>query len=65
MYGNGFGVADAGEGPGEAREARAPSLILDQNEVRRAEKIFFRRAPLYRGLDDRPPYLWDRHWFVT
>ena len=38
MYGTGFAVADAGEGPGEAR---VPSLILDQNEARRAEKIFF------------------------
>ena len=47
MYGNGFGVADAGEGPGEAW---APSLILDQLEARRAEKMFFlRRAPLISG----------------
>ena len=53
MYGKGFAVADPGEGPGEAR---APSLILDQNEARRAEKIFFWGGPpLYRGLDDRPP----------
>ena len=51
MYGNGFGVADAGEGPEEARGARAPSLILDQLEARRAEKIFFFEAgPPYIGV---------------
>ena len=45
-----------GRGPGRPGEARAPSLILDQLEARRAEKIFFlRRAPLSRGLDDCPP----------
>ena len=42
-----------GEGP---RGARPPSLILDQNEARRAEKtFFFEAAPLLtQGLDDRP-----------
>ena len=48
MYGKGFAVADPGEGPGEAR---APSLILDQNEARRAEKIlFFEAGPPYTGV---------------
>ena len=55
--------------------APAP-LFLDQTEVRRAEKIFFRdRAPpallpVSHGLDDRPPpppraipYLKD--WITT
>ena len=45
-------VADPGEGPG----GPGPTLFLDQNEVRRAEKIFFwDRAPppLSQSLDDR------------
>ena len=46
-----------------------PPLFLDQNEARRAEKIFFEACPhpLSQGLDDRaPPYvkLWIRHWTV-
>ena len=46
-----FGVADAGEGPEEARGARAPSLILDQLEARRAEKnFFFEAGPPYIGV---------------
>ena len=60
-----YSVADPGEGPG------AP-LFFDQNEARRAEKIYLEIVPsLSQGLDDRPrplppspPYLkvWIRHW---
>ena len=58
MYGNGFGVADAGEGPGEARGGPGPSLILDQLEARRAEKIFFFEAgPPYHGVWMTAPLL--------
>ena len=45
-----------------------PSLFLDQNEARWAEKNFFEATPptpLSQGVDDRgPPYLrvWIRHW---
>ena len=38
-------------------------LFLDQNEARRAEKIFWETAPpppLFKGLDDRPPLLISR-----
>ena len=52
---------------------RRPPLFFDQNDDRRAEKIFLWRPPptpppppLSQGLDDRPPppYLmvWIRHW---
>ena len=45
-------VAYPGEGPG----GPSPQLLFDQNEARRAEKIFFgNRAPLLsQGLHDRP-----------
>ena len=47
-------MADPGEGPG----GPGPPLFLDQNEARRAEKIFLRPPPLFQGLDDRlPPYI--------
>ena len=41
-----------GRGPG----GPPPQLFFDQNEARKAEKIFFgNRAPLLsQGLDDRP-----------
>ena len=48
-------VADPGPGG-------SPLLFLDQNEVRRAKKIFFwdRHPPLSQGLDDdrAPPLIW-------
>ena len=51
-------------------QAKPPSLFLDQNEARRAEKIFLRPPPpLSQGLDDQPPpppphlVVWIRHCF--
>ena len=44
-----------GRGPGPAPR---PSLVLDQTEARRAEKVFLETAnhtPLSRGLDDQAP----------
>ena len=54
----------------EEHEGADPPLFLDQNEARRAEKIFSeaRPHPLSQGLDDRPPppyvRVWIRHWTV-
>ena len=45
-------MADPGRGPGGR-----PPLFLDQNEARRAEKIFLEAAPLSQGLDDWDPSL--------
>ena len=44
---------------GEEHGGADPPLFLDQNEARRAEKIFSeaRPHPLSQGLDDRPPPL--------
>ena len=41
---------------GEEHGGAGPPLFLDQNEARRAEKIFFEACPhpLSQGLDDRP-----------
>ena len=51
-------VADPGEGSGGPGPPPPLPLFLDQNEARRAEKIyyFFWRAalPLSQGLDDPP-----------
>ena len=44
---------------GGARGAAPPPLFLDQNEARRAEKIFLEAAPLSQGLDDRDPSLFS------
>ena len=54
---------------GEEHGGADPPLFLDQNEARRAEKIFFEACPhpLSRGLDDRAsPYVkvWICHWTV-
>ena len=59
---------------GEEHGGAGPPLFLDQNEARRAEKIFFEACshPLSQGLDDRstppppPPYVkvWICHWTV-
>ena len=44
-------VVDPGKGPGRPR----PSLLLDQTEARRAEKIWRGdHPPISKGLDDRP-----------
>ena len=57
--------ADQGRGPGGC----PPSSVFDQNEARRAQKIFLETAPppLSQGLDDRPqpppPYL--KVWIRT
>ena len=46
-------MADPGEGPGGA-----PPLFFDQNEARRAEKMFLQTAPPYlRVWMTAPPYL--------
>ena len=47
-------MADPGRGLGGR-----PPLFLDQNEARRAEKIFLEAAPLSQGLDDRDPSLFS------
>ena len=47
-------MADPGRGPGGP-----PPLFLDQNEARRAEKIFLEAAPLSQSLDDRDPPLFS------
>ena len=44
-------MVDPGRSPGDP----GPSLFLDQNEARRAEKNSFKTAPLSEGLDDLPP----------
>ena len=54
---------------GEEHGGAGPPLFLDQNEARRAEKIFFEACPhpLSQGLDDRAsPYVkvWICHWTV-
>ena len=43
-------MVDPGRSPGNP----GPSLFLDQNEARRAEKNSFKTAPLSEGLDDLP-----------
>ena len=45
--------------PREGYREPAPPLFLDQNEARRAKKIFFETGPpsLSQGLDDPPPPL--------
>ena len=48
-------IADPGEGP---EGAHPPPLFLDENEARRAKKIFLRPGPpLSQGLDDQAPPL--------
>ena len=44
---------------GESRAGARPALFLDQTEAQRAEKNFFKTAPLpvSRGPDDRTPSL--------
>ena len=49
-------IADPGEGPGGPPSP--PPSFLDQNETRRAEKIFFETGPpLSQGLDNQAPPL--------
>ena len=54
---------------GGTRGGAVPPLFLDQNEARRAEKIFLEACPhpLSQGLDDRAPpdlKVWICHWTV-
>ena len=43
---------------GRSPGGMTPLLFLDKNEARRVEKIFWETAPpLFKGLDDRPPFI--------